>query len=150
MLILVCLITSSLLLLTAPPHEADHPDIGGLESRFDCILSSTVELRYVFDNVEFVRILTIGSLAVETAHRGVESVFKDSVSGTGADIERIIDFYLGMFDGWSFGLSGGAGAPIPISSRGQADPDGSDRYVLSRPLIGPGEEEISLALVIFD
>ena len=149
-LILMCLGTSSLLMLSSPFEEAAGPDIGDLEREFNCILSSTFELRYSFEGVEALRTLTIGSFVLEESQKGFGSNSSASVGEASNSIETIIDFYMSGFDGWNLRLIGNTGPLALLSSRGESDQGGVNAYVLTRSLIGPNREVMSLDLVIFD
>jgi hypothetical protein len=147
-LILVCLMASSVLIAMDPSSGGGTQDIQDLERKFDCILSSTLDLRYSIGGIEFERLASVETYAIEMLGRSPGNVLPPVKNASGG-ISLLIDFYFGGFDGWSLTLNDGHLDSIELASRGLIDVDGGNTYVLSRSLIGQNGGEASLDLTIF-
>jgi hypothetical protein len=147
-LILVCLMASSALIAMGPSSEDGSQDIQNLEREYDCLLSSTLDLKYSIGGIEIDRQVSVETYAIEMLSRSPGNVLPP-VKNASEGISSIIDFYLGGFDGWSLRLNDDHLDSIELASRGQMDVNGGNTYVLSRSLIGRNGGEASLDLTIF-
>jgi hypothetical protein len=147
-LILVCLMASSTLIAIAPSFGEESQDIQDLERKFDCVLSSTLDLEYSIGGIEIDRLGSVETYAIEMLGRSPGNILPPLKNASG-EISSIIDFYFGGFDGWSFMLNDGHLDPIELASRGQMDVDRGNTYILSRSLIDRDGGEASLDFTIF-
>jgi hypothetical protein len=145
-LILVCLMASSALIAMEPSFGDGSQDIQDLERKYDCILSSTLDLKYIIGGVEFDRSMAVETYAIELL--GPRNIPKP-VDNDSVGISSIIDFYYGGFDGWRLSLNDSQLGSIELASRGRVDVDTGSTYILSRSLIDRGGGEASLDLIIF-
>jgi hypothetical protein len=147
-LILVCLMASSALIVMDPSSGDLSQGIQDLERKYDCILSSTLELKYSIGGIEVDRSVSVEMYAIGMLDPGPGNVLLPVKNASGG-ISSLIDFYLSGFDGWSLKLNDSHLDPIELASRGWKDVDGGNTYVLSRSLIGRNGGEESLDLTIF-
>ena len=147
-LILVCLMASSALIAMGPSSGDGSQDIQDLERKYDCVLSSTLDLKYSIGGIEIDRQVSVETYAIEMIGRSPGNVLPP-LKNASVEISSLIDFYFGGFDGWNLTLNDGHLDSIELASRGLIDVDGGNTYVLSRSLIGQNGGEASLDLTIF-
>lgn len=147
-LILVCLMASSALIAMDPSSGQRPQDIQNLEKEYDCILLSTLDLKYSVGGIEVDRPVSVETYAVEMLHRQQGNVLSPVENASG-DISSLVDFYLSGFDGWSLRLNYGQLEFIELASRGLTNSDGGNTFVLTRSLIDRDGSEASLDLTIF-
>jgi hypothetical protein len=147
-LILVCLMASSALIAMDPSVGDGSQDIQDLERKYDCVLSSTLDLKFSIGGIEVDRPVSVETYAIEMLARNPGDVLPPVKNASGV-ISSLIDFYFGGFDGWSLRLNDGHLDSIELASRGRMDVDAGDTYVLSRSLMDRNGGEASLDLTIF-
>jgi hypothetical protein len=147
-LILACLMASSALIGLDQPSGDGRHDVQDLEGRFDCVLSSMLDLRYVIGGVDVERQLSVERYVIEMSCCGRENNVPPDDNAT-EEISALVDFYFSGFGGWNLRVNCSSCGSIEVASRGQATTDGGNTYILSRPLIGTDCGKSCLELVIF-
>lgn len=147
-LIMVCLMTSSSLIVMEPSHDSELEDVQDYEVKYDCILSSTLHLEYDIGGIRFERIASVEKYAVELLDGDQAKVLLPSKNAS-QEISSLVDFYFGGFEGWSLRLNCSQQNPIDIASRGWISHAGESNYILSRSFIENDGKEASLDLIIF-
>jgi hypothetical protein len=147
-LILVCLASSSALIAMGQSFGGEPQDIQDLERKYDCVLSSTLDLKYSIGGVEFDRRVSLETYAIEMLCCSPGNI-PPSVENASGGISSLLDFYFGRFDGWSLRLNDGPLDSIELASGGLMDVNRGDIYILSRSLIGRNGGEASLDLTIY-
>ncbi|HUW42805.1 MAG TPA: hypothetical protein VMW02_01065 [Thermoplasmata archaeon] len=146
-LILVCAMSSSVFIAVTPSFGDISQDILDLENKYDCILSSTLDLEYSIGGIEIDRPVSVETYAIEMLCRSPGNVLPP-VNNASGEISPLIDFYFGGFEGWTLRINEGHPDQIELASRGRMDANGGNTYILSRPLIGRNGGEASLELTI--
>jgi hypothetical protein len=146
-LILVCMMASSALIAMGPSSGDGSQDIWDLERKYDCILSSTLNLKCLVAGVEVDRQVSVENYAIEMLDRGPRNVLSP-VNNASVGISSIIDFYCSGFECWCLRLNDSHLGSIELASRGRMDVDPGNTYVLSRSLISRDGGEASLDLII--
>ena len=147
-LILVCLMASSALIAMDPSSGSGSQDIQDLERKYDCVLSSSLDLKYSIGGIVVDRRVSLETYAIEMLGCSPGNVLTP-VKNASAGISSLIDFYFGGFGGWSLRLNDGPLDSIELASRGLMDVNRGSIYILSRSLIGQNGGEASLDLTIF-
>ena len=137
-LIISCMVASSIMLSTPERGARGGPDSEELEGQFDCILSSTIEVARPDKDGAAHRVVPISVYLMEFPAENLSP----------PDISSVVDFYMARFDGWVLQISWDDGRTAEVASRSPGAVGGSDTYVLERivPDAGNGNRGIRLLL----
>jgi hypothetical protein len=147
-LIMVCLMASSALIAFGTSNGPGSPDIQDFEREYDCILSSTLNLKYSIGGSEIDRQFSVETYAIEMLSGAQGDLLSPEKNASGG-ISSLIDFYFSGFGGWSLRLNDSRLGSVELASRSPMIVETRNTYVLSRPLIGWNGGEASLDLTIF-
>lgn len=147
-LILVCFISSSII-VSMPTGSHDHsPDIASLESRFDCVLYSTIELDYCFGGHAFSKTVTICAYSIEMSQPDGRNPAIGTINDVSEEVRNIVDFYFSGQVAWFLGISVPGSEKTTVSSRGSVEQQGVDVIMLDRKMMGLDGGAMSLTLTL--
>jgi hypothetical protein len=147
MLILVCMACSALLLSIDNSHGRND-ETEAFEKRFDCVLSSTVELSFAEYGMDATWMTTISNYLVDLSsldeNDGGMKVSNQSMNA----IAEVIDFYFGRYDGWSLVIKFEDNCTLTVAARTPETIENSGTRVMERPIFHAEGGLLSIKLTV--
>jgi len=147
-LILACMVTSAVLLTFPDAGSQEWREARDLENQFDCILSSTMEIASSESGNATRKSLSISTYLIEISSDPSVLQSSGSEESAGAEICKVVDFYMARCAGWLLQLSWEDNSTKEITSRNQLAVGGSDTYVLERVVPDPEHGSRRIRLIV--